>query len=215
VDETQQNTVRLKHPHWPRLTPPMPASSRRRPRGQGRGDIVAAQARIRVAEANLAQSQATQTYLTIQAPRRHRDPPSGALRQGGRESASAARRRSPRQDSVLSPCEAGRRMSLGDAVTVEVPSPARPRAAVTAPASLRTPAADRRHDYHIDNADGRLSARPVATAKITLHQQKDALVLPAAPSSARGRRSATPDRREGSKHPSSASRSATSRGAAA
>ena len=153
-------------------------------------DIVAAQSRIRVAEANLAQSQATQSYLTIKAPfdgvvtHRQVDPGHFAKAAGdsGHPLLVVARNGKIRVFVAVPEAEAAY-VDLGDAVTVEVPSlrGAEFKATVTRTGFALDPGS-RSLDtiIDIDNADGRLRPGLYATAKITLHQQKDALVLPAA-----------------------------------
>ncbi len=153
-------------------------------------DVAAAKAHVHVAEANVAQSEAVHSYLTIKAPFsgvvtvRRVDP--GHFVQPADTSAApllvVARSDKMRIFVAVPEVEAGY-VDVGDAVIIDSQSlrGADLKGTVTRTGFALDPG-NRSLDtiIDIDNPDGRLRPGLYATAKITLQEQRDALALPAA-----------------------------------
>jgi RND family efflux transporter MFP subunit len=153
-------------------------------------DVAAAKAEVRVADANLAQSEAEHSYLTILAPfdgvvTMRRVDPGHFVQPAGSSSSPllvVARSDKVRIFIAVPESEAGY-VDLGDIVTLEVQSlrGAELKGKVTR-TGFALDVGSRSLDTIVDleNTDGHLRPGLYALAKITLQEQKDVLTLPAA-----------------------------------
>jgi HlyD family secretion protein len=153
-------------------------------------DVAAAKAQIRVAEANVAQSAAEHSYLTLKAPfdgvvtSRHVDPGHFVQPAGASRTPLFLIAKTDKIRVYISVPEADAHyVDLGDTVTIDVPSlrGAEIKGTVTR-TSFALDTGNRSLDVivDLDNAAGNLRPGVYATAKIVLHEQKEALTLPAA-----------------------------------
>jgi RND family efflux transporter MFP subunit len=153
-------------------------------------DIAAAKAQVQVADANVAQSEAMHSYLTIKAPfngvvtLRRVDPGHFVQPANGNAAPLLVIARSDKMRIFVAVPEIeAAYVDTGDAVAIESQSlrGADLKAAVTRTGFALDPA-NRSLDtiIDIDNPEGRLRPGLYATAKITLQEQRDALTLPAA-----------------------------------
>jgi RND family efflux transporter MFP subunit len=151
--------------------------------------VTAAQARTRVAEANVLQVEAQRSYLTIKAPfagvvtSRRVDPghfvqPAG----GGTAPLLVVAQTDKLRAFIAVPESEAAYVDVGDPVALEVPAlrGAEFKGSVTRTGvALAESSRSLETIVDLDNTEGKLRPGLFATAKITLQVQKDALTLPA------------------------------------